>query len=302
MKVPRGAEYGPSSPATEPLQQSAHTAGASQIGVTLALSGGFSRGFAHLGVLEVLEKERIPIVGIAGTSIGSLLGAAYADGISIQELLRLGRHARIRDLVRFGHCSPTSPERERVGRFLREWLGTRRIEELAIPTAVVATDLRTFAPYVFTSGPLEIAVRASCAFPGLFAPVEHQGRMLGDGSLAALVPTEVAWRMSGSCVVAVAVSINEHAALPRNKRRELTRGTVPTVPSMVSPAWTTRADVILQPAVEQIDWHDFMHVQQAHAAGAEAMRGALPCVRELLAKQYDLRAHAFLQPANYRVF
>jgi NTE family protein len=299
MRIPRGGEYDPTCSTHEPVQQPGQTGRASQIGVTLALSGGFSRGFAHLGVLEVLEKERIPIVAIAGTSIGSLLGAAYADGISIHELLDLGRHVHIRNFARFGRSPQTSPDRDRIGQFIREWLGARRVEELTIPTAIVATDVHTFAPYVFNSGPLEVAVRASCAFPGLFAPVEHHGRLLADGSLAAPVPTEVASQMNGGCVLAVAVSISGNSLLPRKKLGEPVRGTLHTAPSRVSPIWATRADVILEPAVKQIEWDDFTRVQEAHAAGAEAMRAALPCVHELLAKQNRLRASALLHPAGY---
>src|SRR5580658_1814310 len=84
---------------TEQLQAHGKSAGYDEAGVTLALGGGFSRGFAHLGVLEVLEQEQIPIARIVGTSIGGLLGAAYADGISIRELCDLGRRVRVRDFI-----------------------------------------------------------------------------------------------------------------------------------------------------------------------------------------------------------
>src|ERR1700737_4250227 len=102
-------------------------------GVVLALGGGFSRGFAHLGVLEVLEQERIRIAGIVGTSIGSLLGAAYADGIPIKELCDLGRRVRIRDFIRFRGSRPQAQTNDRIGQFVREWFRSSRVEELPIP-------------------------------------------------------------------------------------------------------------------------------------------------------------------------
>jgi NTE family protein len=262
------------------------------VGVTLALSGGFSRGFAHLGVLEVLEKEAIPVAAIAGTGIGSLLGAAYADGFSTRELLKLGRHMQISDpFWEFSsRPGPDNGHMAYVDHWVGEWLATRRIEELAIPTAIVATDLHTFAPYVFHRGPLEVALRASCAFPGLFRPVEYQGRMLAAGSLAAQVPTDVAARMNGDCVVAVVVSITGNTSASKTDFG---------APNRVSPVWARRADLILEPDVDQIVWNDFSRIREASAAGADAMRHALPCVRTLLAKQRDLRASALLRSASH---
>ena len=110
-------------------------------GVVLALGGGFSRGFAHLGVLEVLQQAHIPIAGIVGTSIGSLLGAAFADGIPLRELCELGRSVRIRDFIRFRRSQPEAQSNDRIGQFVREWFRSSRVEELSIPTAIVTTDL-----------------------------------------------------------------------------------------------------------------------------------------------------------------
>src|ERR1700676_1318045 len=98
-------------------------------GVTLALGGGFTRGFAHLGVLEVLEQERIAISAIVGTSIGGLLGAAYADGISVRELCELGRQVRLRDFLRYQSQAlgqaQDGQKRDRISRFVCEYLQAR---------------------------------------------------------------------------------------------------------------------------------------------------------------------------------
>src|SRR5579862_1880552 len=112
------------------------SAGDKGSGVALALGGGFSRGFAHLGVLEVLEQEKIPVSAIVGTSIGGLLGAAYADGISASDLCDLGRRVRLRDFVRFHHSNPGGQERRKdcICKFVQEWFHAERLEGLAIPT------------------------------------------------------------------------------------------------------------------------------------------------------------------------
>ncbi|HEX3376504.1 MAG TPA: patatin-like phospholipase family protein, partial [Candidatus Acidoferrales bacterium] len=154
-------------------------------GIILALGGGFSRGFAHLGVLEVLEQERLPISRIVGTSIGALLGAAYADGIFLRDLCELGRRVRVRDFLRFHPRQSSSGEQRKdcIGKFVQTWFRATLLEELSIPMSMVATDLDTGAPYVFSRGPIEVAIRASCAFPGLVKPVEHEGHLLADGCI-----------------------------------------------------------------------------------------------------------------------
>ena len=261
------------------------------MGISLALGGGFSRGFAHLGVLQILEQEQIPISSIVGTSIGALLGAAFADGISVGDLCDLGRSVRIRDFLRF---HPSQPEqgmqsKDRIGQFVQHWFHATLLEELAIPTLIVATDLDTGAPYVFSRGPVEVAIRASCAFPGLVKPVEHEGRMLADGCIVTPVPTEIAARINGGCVLGVNVSPDpsSHSA-SGNAVRISDRAFRASRRSALEPSWCGHADLLLEPQVQHIDWNDFSRVDEAVSAGAHAMRQALPSVRELLARRTQL--------------
>jgi NTE family protein len=258
-------------------------------GIALALGGGFSRGFAHLGVLEVLEQERIPVSAIVGTSIGGLLGAAYADGISVQELCELGRNVRVRDFIRFHRQDVVNQGNDRIGRFVREWFRARRVEELPIPTAIVTTDLSTCAPYIFTHGPLEVAIRATCAFPGLFNPIEHEGRLLADGCIVSPVPAAVAARMKARCVLGVSVGSDKMGASSGRKLVQFFNKAKVSSRNLVEPSWTKHADILLEPKVHQIDWNDFSRVDEARAAGAAAMRRALPSVRKLLDRQSQLR-------------
>jgi NTE family protein len=286
MTLLRGPDSSVTDTSDAALRQHEQFGADGDAGVVLALGGGFSRGFAHLGVLEVLQQEQIPISGIVGTSIGSLLGAAFADGIPIHELCKLGRRIRIRDFIRFRRSQLEAQRNDPIGQFVGEWFHSSRVEELSIPTAIVTTDIDTCAPYVFTRGPLDVAIRASCAFPGLFGPVEYEGRTLADGCIVAPVPTVTAARMNAGCVLGVAVysgvgttpfasnivqAPDRTLEIPRQKK--------------LSPSWTRKADVMLEPEVQQIDWNDFSRVDEAHAAGAEAMRRALPSIRELLARR-----------------
>lgn len=260
-------------------------------GIVLALGGGFSRGFAHLGVLEVLEQERIPISAIVGTSIGGLLGAAYADGVSLHDLCDLGRRVRVRDFLRFHPSGHGAQSKDRIGQFVHDWFRVTEVEELPIPTAIVTTDLDTGAPYVFTRGPMELAIRASCAFPGLVKPVEYEGRVLADGCIVAPVPTAIASGIYGGCVLGVSVGSNTAS---ESSSENVVRVFDPAIGASrrvaPEPSWSRHADILLEPQVHQIDWSDFSRVDDAFAAGAEAMRQALPSVRELLARRSELAA------------
>ncbi len=262
--------------------------GDDQHGIALALGGGFSRGFAHLGVLEVLEQEHIPISFIAGTSIGGLLGAAYADGIPVRQLCDLGRQVRIRDFIRFyraanwaskasdtGEPVEYAAPSDLIGQFVHEWFQSTRVEELAIRTAIVATDLDAGATHVFARGPLDIAIRASCAFPGLFPPVEHEGRRFADGCIMAPVPTAVAARMNCACVLGVAPSGSTIRKMPRSSDHAAVQFKFKgSRVSSLGPSWSSQADIILDPVVNQIGWTDFSRVDEAFHAGADAMRRA----------------------------
>jgi NTE family protein len=265
----------------------------------LALGGGFSRGFAHLGVIEVLEQEHIAIAGIVGTSIGSLLGAAFADGIPIRELCELGRRVRIRDFIHFYNSQHKPESKDRIGQFVREWFHASRIEDLSIPMNIVTTDLDTCAPYVFSRGPLDVAIRASCAFPGLFEPVEYEGHTLVDGCLISPVPTVAAARMNAGCVLGVAVNSGVSgsagagsAAQGSSGMLAMTRGTMLSSPTKLSPPWMRNADLMLEPDVRQIGWSDFSRVEEARDAGAQAMRAALPYLHEVLSQAVERKLAA----------
>jgi NTE family protein len=289
MTAPRDPEPNFNRQSAAELRTRRMPAGESGSGIALALGGGFSRGFAHLGVLEVIEQEQIPVSVIVGTSIGALLGAAYADGISLRDLCDLGRRVRVRDFLRFHQSGQRAQRKDCIGQFVQEWFRATTVEELPIPTAIVTTDLDTGAPYIFTSGPLEVAVRASCAFPGLVKPVEYDGRLLADGCIVAPVPTGIAARINGGYVLGVNVGSSAPSAFSsEHVVKVFDPAFRASHRSALEDSWSRYADVLLEPQVRQIGWNDFTRVDEAFAAGAEAMRRALPSLRELLARRSQL--------------
>ncbi|MGD9405403.1 MAG: patatin-like phospholipase family protein [Anaerolineae bacterium] len=180
------------------------TAGRKRVG--LALGGGGARGFAHIGVIRLLEQEGIPIDAIAGSSAGSLAGAVYAAGLQSQEIMELGLKLRWRDLGRL-----VWPRRGFVSfEKLEEWMigivGDLTFTDLRIPYAAVTADMATGEQVVLQQGRLAPAVRASCSVPGIVTPVEIDGRLLSDGGAINNMPISVVRELGADIVIAVGLS------------------------------------------------------------------------------------------------
>ncbi|HUJ01236.1 MAG TPA: patatin-like phospholipase RssA [Usitatibacter sp.] len=175
--------------------------------IGLALGGGSARGWAHIGVIRALEEAGIRPDFIAGTSIGALVGAAYAAG-ELDKLESWARGMHVRNVLRFFDVSLASGllKGERLIEFIRRDFADRPIEELPIPFAATATALHTGQEVWLRTGSTLDAVRASISFPGLFAPVMHEGRLLVDGGLVNPVPVSLARALGADIVIAVDLS------------------------------------------------------------------------------------------------
>ena len=255
---------------------------APRAGLGLALGGGFSRGFAHLGVLKVLEEHKIPISCIAGTSVGSILGAAYASGAPLERIIATCRKIRFRDIARWRVSRLGIASNERLGGLIERVLDARNFEDLKIPMAVVATDLANGNAVVFTQGNLAEAIRASCAFPGLFEPVEIGTRCLADGGLVAQVPTRAARQLGAAHVLGVSVGVEDgQRGTPSNIFQVVYRA-VSAAQKHQLEVWERHADLVLRPDVQHLAWDDFERADEAIEAGAAAARRALSRIQNLL--------------------
>ena len=176
--------------------------------IGLALSGGAARGMAHVGVLRALAENGIRIDCVAGTSAGSLVGGALASGMPLDEIEDLGRKLRWRDIGRVTMSRLGVQSNERLEQYLRARLPSLKFEDLPIPFAAVATELKTGAAVIMRDrGDVPLAIRASCAIPGWYVPViDEQGRQLVDGGLVAVVPSSVARSLGADLVIAVDVN------------------------------------------------------------------------------------------------
>ena len=199
-------------------------------GLVLALSGGGAAGLAHIGVLQVLAENRVPVRAVVGTSIGAEIGAFYAAGMSLDELAQVATTFDWKQtLALFFPDLPTGGlvSGSRIVEFLRERLGSHRIEDLSTAYAAIAADLDTGEQVVIDRGDLVEAVRASVSIPGLIAPYQLDGRALVDGGVLNPVPFDVARQRFGGPVLAVAVhaAVRARAMVPpvSNKRQWVAR-------------------------------------------------------------------------------
>lgn len=174
--------------------------------IGLALSGGAARGFAHLGVLKVLREHNIPIDFIAGTSAGSFAGAAFASGMSVEEIVAFGHKINWRTMAGFSYSPKGILSNAPMGNFMKKNFRHHTFEKLPIPFTAVACDLETGEEVWLKEGDLPFAVRASCAIPGVFMPLEDEnGRKLIDGGVVAPVPTKAVKSLGAEIIIAVDV-------------------------------------------------------------------------------------------------
>jgi len=257
-------------------------------GVALALGGGFARGYAHLGVLRVFEENSIPLSCLTGSSIGSILAAAYASGTPLPRIIAKCREVRFRDFARWRVSRFGLASNERLGALVQHCFDSRQFEDLLIPTAIVATDLGTGEPVIFKQGSIADAVRASCAFPGLFEPVQIGTRYLADGGLVAPVPTRAARELGAQIVVGVSVGLQDgQRGAPKNIFQVVSRALSAAQKNQLE-VWERHADLVLRPDVQSFAWDDFDRIDEAVEAGAAAATSALPQLKKLLPAKGDV--------------
>jgi NTE family protein len=248
----------------------------------VALGGGFARGIAHIGALKVLEEENIPVDFVAGTSVGAIIGAAYCGGMTAAELEKMACAVRLRDFGRLTLSRCGFYNTDRMARLFARELKKHTFEELTIPLAITATDFRSGEAVVFTKGALADPIRASCAYPGMFLPVEIDGRSYIDGMLAYAVPTTPLRRMGADRVIGVYLSAHWNNARPPRHVFEVIGQCFSIAQSKLSESWMKDANLVLEPNVAGFAYDCFERTPELIAAGEAAMRAVLPQVRGML--------------------
>ena len=253
--------------------------------IGLALSGGAARGMAHVGVLRALLENGIGIDYIAGTSAGSLVGGALASGMPLAEIEDLGRKLRWRDIGRVTMSRLGVQSNERLEQYLRARLPVSKFEDLPIPFAAVATELKTGAAVIMRDcGDVPLAIRASCAIPGWYVPViDEQGRQLVDGGLVAVIPSSVTRSLGADIVIAVDVNAAGATFLgPSSSVIGVLLQSMLVVQKTASHYQLELSDLVIRPEVGHIRWDEMGRADELMAAGYEAGLESIAGIRALI--------------------
>jgi NTE family protein len=253
--------------------------------IALVLGGGAARGFAHVGVIRVLEQEKIPFDMIVGTSAGSLIGAIYANDTNSFELEWTAfalEKDNIFDYAIFSAVTGMGPVKgDKLEEFVKTKVPVANIENLKLPFAAVATDLNRGTRVVLDHGSVARAVRASSAIPGVFNPVEHQGRLLVDGGVVDNIPISVAREKGADIVIAVDISEN----VVNFNITNLIDVVIQSANIMFNENVKYKkkeADVLISPAVGSVGMLDFTQKKRCMQAGIEATQKSMPDIRKAI--------------------
>ena len=257
--------------------------------VGLALGGGAARGFAHVGVIQVLERNGIRPELVAGTSAGSLVAVLYASGKNGAELERAAlamEEAAITDWT-LPLFSRGMLRGDALARYVNQQVNGKLLEQMPLPVGVVATELQRGEGVVFRRGDTGTAVRASSAVPGVFLPVEISGREYVDGGLVAPVPVRQARQMGAELVIAVDISSPPEGNATNDSFRVLLQ-TFAIMGQSINRLELGGADLVVRPALAGVGSADFAARQRSIEAGRAAMTAALPRLKALLERRVPL--------------
>jgi NTE family protein len=250
--------------------------------IGLALGGGAARGFAHIGVIQVLEENGIHPDLVTGTSAGSLVAALYASGKSGAEMAALALTMDEGAITDWSFPLRGLIRGEALARYVREQTGSRTIEQMRLPLGIVATELDNGRPILFRRGDIGTAVRASSAVPAVFEPVRINGREYVDGGLVSPVPVRFARQMGAQLVIAVDISTPPDGAATGDLMDMLLQ-TFTIMSRSINRFELRDADVVVRPSLVGMSSADFTARKRAIQAGRDAALRALPELRARIA-------------------
>jgi NTE family protein len=251
--------------------------------IAVVLGAGSSKGFAHIGVLKILESNKIPIHMIVGTSVGSVVGCLYAYGYDAFQLQKLSFSVEKGDIVDLVIPENGFIKGEKLEEWVNKTLKYTPIEKLKIPFYAVAADIQSGQEVAFGSGSTGMAVRASCSIPGVFRPVKIGERMYVDGGVVSPVAVDVAKKFGGDIVIAVDISAGAERTFPQNTVETMLQS-FNIMYSRLASIQICKADVVIAPKVGQIGSADFSKRHEAILEGEKAALEVLPKIMEIVSQ------------------
>jgi NTE family protein len=249
--------------------------------VALVLGAGSSRGFAHIGVLKVLESNKIPIHLIVGTSAGSFVGSLYAYGYNAFQLQKMSFSLEKGDIIDLTIPDNGFIKGEKLEEFINSTVKNTPLDKMRIPFYAVATDIVNGQEVVFGKGNTGTAVRASCSIPGIFRPVKIDNRMYVDGGVVSPVAVDAARRMGADVIIAVDIASAAGDAQPESTIDTVLQS-ISIMYSKLSALQLQRADVVIRPKVGYIGTSDFSKRHEAVLEGEKATLEALPAIQNII--------------------
>ncbi len=249
--------------------------------IGLALGSGGARGFAHIGLLKELDKEGIQVDYIAGSSMGALMGCFYASGSDLELLEKVSLQFKRKYFLDWTVPKMGFVAGKKIEEYIRLFTKNKRIEDLSIPLAVIATDIEKGEKVVFREGPVYEAVRASIAVPGIFVPKRIGGRLLVDGGVVDRVPVSVAQEMGADIVIACDVS-SSYEETEIQSIYDVIMKSLDILQMEVVKARGIKADVTLDPAVKMYNSMAFTNISEIIEAGEEEARRRMPEIRDVI--------------------
>ena len=251
--------------------------------IALVLGAGASKGFAHVGVLKILETSKVPIHMIVGTSVGSFVGSLYAYGYDAYALQKIAMSLERSDVGELTIPDNGFLKGERLRDYVNTKTRTTPMDKLKIPFYAVATDIKTGESVVFNSGNIGMAVQASCAIPGVFQPARFAGASYVDGGVVKPLAVDVARTYGADVVIAVDISSGIDTVVPTSTMETIMKS-IQIMYSKMSQVPISQADVVIKPVVGFVGSADFSHRNEAIMEGEKAALAVMPQINALLAK------------------
>lgn len=272
-----------SKPSTQGQNTVSHTAPKPKATVALALGGGASKGFAHIGIIKVLKENNIPIKIVTGTSAGSIVGSMYASGMSPDRLELEAEILGKTDLVDLTLSTSGFIKGEKLQNYINRKVGNRPMQQFPIKFAAVATDFESGKPVVFNVGNAGQAVRASASIPNVFQPVVIGSRKYVDGGLSQPVPVSAAKKLGANFIIAVDISARPAKNVSQGMFSYLDQ-TINVMSQTALRQELGQANVVIKPQVLELgSIGGFDQKQRAIQLGEQAARAALPEIKHKLA-------------------
>ncbi len=249
--------------------------------VALVMGGGGARGLAHAGVIQVFSEEQLPVDIIVGTSVGALIGSLYAADVPVDTIVDMAQNMNWNKLISFKFSPVGLYSTKKMEEFVNNYIGNKRFDELKIPFACVAVDIRNGEKVILKEGPVAPAVRASATMPGLFQPVEYRHRLLMDGGVVDNIPADVARLMGADIIIVIDVTAQTGIAKTNNALLILSQ-VIYIRGNFLSEEQLKLADLVISPDIKNIVVSELNRGAECVDAGIVAARARVRQIKKVI--------------------